>query len=273
MAAEKAANSGIYIYGIVPSSEAWPPPACSPAPNAFGSAGIDGGTVYTIAHDGVSAVVSDIPNVRIRADRRRLAAHQKVLATLMAKCTVLPISFGAIAHSAKAVRRMLALNHSALAEALLRVKGKVEMGLRVFWDVPNTFEYALRVHPELRCLRDQLFSGGRQPSYDQKIALGQTFERIRDEDRKMSTERVLAVLDACCVDIKELTLGNERDVMNLAGLIRRDAQPEFDRSVLEAAKLFDDNWCFKVNGPWPPYDFVEVDMQTERTAGAKSACS
>ncbi len=53
----------------------------------------------------VSAVVSDVPNRKIRPERRNLAAHHAVLRTLMADTTPLPMAFGIIAESAGAIRK------------------------------------------------------------------------------------------------------------------------------------------------------------------------
>ena len=51
--------------------------------------------------------------------------------------------------------------------------------------------------------------------------------------------------------------------MNLACLVRRDAQEEFSAGVFEAAKLFDNNFTFDYSGPWAPHNFVELDLNLE----------
>jgi len=71
--------------------------------------------------------------------------------------TPLPITFGVIAEGAKAIKRILSLNRKSFAEELRRVHGKVEMGLRVAWDVPNIFEYFVNTHAEIRAARDQFW--------------------------------------------------------------------------------------------------------------------
>ncbi len=49
--------------------------------------------------------------------------------------------------------------------------------------------------------------------------------------------------------------------MNLACLVRREAQEQFEAGVFEAAKLFDNNFTFDYNGPWAPHNFVELDIK------------
>ncbi len=224
--------------------------------------GIDGCLVYTISNGPVAAVVSDLPNGKIRPERRRLAAHHDVLKRLMAKHTVLPMAFGLIADGPAAIRRILSVNRTGFAEQFRRVAGKVEMGLRVQWDVPNIFEYFVNTHSELRLFRDRLFRDGREPGPEEKIELGRLFDRTLASARLVQSEQVMNVLRRCCDEIKENPPRNEREVMNLACLIGRDAQKEFEQGVFEAAALFDNHYSFDFNGPWPPHNFVEVTLQT-----------
>jgi hypothetical protein len=49
--------------------------------------------------------------------------------------------------------------------------------------------------------------------------------------------------------------------MNLSLLVERERQKELDDAILTAARLFDDNYAFDVNGPWAPHNFVEMNLQ------------
>ncbi len=224
---------------------------------------MDGCRVYALSNGRLAAVVSDVPNGRIRPERRRLAAHHEVLKRLRKDFTLLPMTFGLIADNPKAIYRILSLNGAALAQQLRRVAGKVEMGLHVNWDVPNIFEFFVNTHAELRLLRDELFRGGREPAHNGKIELGRMFDRIVSEERAAQTARVLQVLATRCFQIKENKPRNEREVMNLACLVRDGAQKEFEEGVFEVARLFDNHYAFDFNGPWAPHNFVDVNLQLE----------
>jgi hypothetical protein len=228
---------------------------------AFAFTGLDGAQVYALADGDVAAVVSDLPAQKVRPERRRLAAHHEVLKRLMDDHTVLPMAFGLIADGAEAVHRILRLNRADFDDQIRRVRGKVEMGLRVTWDVPNIFEFILGGHPELGAFRDHLFRGGRAPSQDEKIELGRFFDRLLSADREGSTEKVVRALHPRCAEIVENNPRDERDVMNLACLVARDRRSEFERGVIEAARLFDDHYAFDYNGPWPPHNFVAIDLR------------
>jgi hypothetical protein len=244
--------TGRYLYAIIDgeTDEA-----------GFEALGLDQGRVYSIGDGKVSAVVSDLPDGRIRPERRKLAAHHEVLKHLMRHHTVLPMAFGLIADGPYAVLRILKLNRAAFRAQILRVRGKVEMGLRANWDVANIFEHALRMHPELRFLRDHVFRDGRTPSQDEKIELGQMFDRLLSEDRADFQERVEHALRPGCAEIIASPVRNEREIMNLACLIEAGRRKDFEQRVIHAAGLFDNSLAFDFNGPWPPHNFVKLELE------------
>jgi hypothetical protein len=225
--------------------------------------GIDGGAVYSVRHGGVAAVVSDCPRQKLRPERAHLAAHKGVLERLMLDSTVLPMAFGTIAGDMKAVRRLLSLNQEIFLEQLERVAGKVEMGLRVKWDVPNIFEYFIDIHPELRAARDRLLGNQRQPRQEDRIELGQLFDRILNEDRQAHSEELEEALEPCCSEIKRSPLRNVNEVANLNCLAPRDGLKKLEEAVFQAASRFDNNYAFDLNGPWAPHNFVEMDLELD----------
>jgi hypothetical protein len=243
-------KNGSYLYAVVSGSDG----------RAYGDFGIHGGSVYGISGGRVSAVVSDVPIKKIRPERRYLAAHQEVLKQLMKEITPLPMTFGIIADGPKAIQKILTRNQEAFLEQLYRVEGKVEMGLRVAWDVPNIFEYFVHTHADLRAARDRFFGTHREPTHEEKIEVGRMFERRLNEDRETYTDMVEQIVSPECFEIKRNTPRNEREVMNLAGLVGRKDQPKFEAAIFKAAGLFDNNFAFDYNGPWAPHNFVDIDL-------------
>ncbi|HYL36427.1 MAG TPA: GvpL/GvpF family gas vesicle protein [Bryobacteraceae bacterium] len=222
--------------------------------------GIDGKPVESITEGRLTAVVSGIPGEKVRPERRHLAAHQAVLKQLLADMTPLPMSFGILADHPDAVRKILRRNQRMFLEQLEHVAGKVEMGLRVTWDVPNIFEYFVQTNSELRSARDRLLGGNRHPTQEAKIELGRMFDRLLNQDRESHTEQVEQILSSACFETKASPCRNEHEVMNLACLVSRRAQESFGNAVFQAAQLFDNNFAFDYNGPWAPHNFVQVAL-------------
>ncbi|MDS4059778.1 MAG: GvpL/GvpF family gas vesicle protein [Candidatus Contendobacter sp.] len=248
-------GKGCYIYAIAAAGEDG---------KIYDFTGIGGGAVYAIAAGGAAMIVSDIALTRIRPERRNIAAHQDVLRRLMADSTVLPITFGTIAERPAAVRTLLARYQKVLVDQLHRVAGKVEMGIRVSWDVPNIFEYMVITHEELRALRDQLLGDGHQPTREEKIELGQAFERLLNAERETYAGSIEELLTPVCVEIRCNPPRQESEIMNLACLIERDRRTEFEQAVEAASQQFDDHFLFNYNGPWAPHNFVKVDLSFNR---------
>jgi hypothetical protein len=243
-----------YLYAIVAGS----------GPRFYPSLGIDGSDVYTIAQGGVAAVVSGLDSSKIRPQRAKLAAHQAVLKSLMTDTTPLPMAFGTIAASPEAISGILVRNQRAFQAQLQRVAGKVELGLRVAWDVPNIFEYFVNTHAELRMARDRFLGSRHEFTQEEKIELGRMFDRLLNDDREDHTRKVQRVLGPVCVEFKANQCRNEHEVMNAACLVKRDAQEAFSNGVFAAAKLFDNNFSFDYSGPWAPHNFVDLELDLEQ---------
>ncbi|MEJ2717971.1 MAG: GvpL/GvpF family gas vesicle protein [Deltaproteobacteria bacterium] len=222
--------------------------------------GVADRTVFAIDEQGIAALASDLPAKRIRPQRRHFAAHQAVLKELMERDSLLPMSFGVVADNAAKVRRFLAENRSSIEDQLDRVQGKVEMGLRVTWDLDNIFEFMIRKHPELMAARDQAFGNGASPSRDQMIEIGRMFESFLSSDRQAHYDRVWEKLTPHCFEIKNNACREECEVMNMACLVGRNAVDRFEQGVFVAAAQFDNDYAFDYSGPWAPYNFVDLSV-------------
>jgi len=250
--------SGKYLYAIV-ADEA--DGAVGEVLSGLGKAGIGGAKITTLAVDGIAAVISNYRGpASVRPQRRNIAAHQEILKALLAVTTPLPISFGTIADNTQAIHAALQHSHEELEQALERVRGKVEMGLNVRWDLANIFEYFVDRHPSLRTLRDALYAGDREPTRDRKIELGRLFNQLLEKDRERYTAQVEDTLKTCCAELRRTDPRKETEVMRLSCLVERDAQAAFEAAVFRVAKAFDDHYAFDFNGPWAPHSFVDVPI-------------
>ena len=272
MAVEQASALGRYIYAMVDdrdgaASEHGGFPWSEECP------GFGGCLVRLISQGPVVAVISDVPNCPLRPERRNLAIHYAVLKRLMKLGAFLPMAFGTIAENEEVIQRILQSHEEMLVEQLERVEGKEEMGLKVSWNAPNIFEHFINVSAELRESRDKLFRPGCEPAADEKINLGRLFERMLTRERAHHTRSVTAALRGWCSEIKENKLREEREVMNLVCLVAKTAQAEFEEAVLQTAGQFDDSYTFDISGPFPPHNFVDLDLSMAEMQNARASCS
>jgi len=134
----------------------------------------------------------------------------------------------------------------------------------VAWNAPNIFEYLVGADAELRAARDRLLAAGGASTRNEKIELGRAFERRLNQQREEHTRKVGRALASVAAEFKVNPCRSEPEVMNAACLVRREAQEEFRAAVETAAKLFDENFTFDYNGPWAPYNFVELELDLEK---------
>jgi hypothetical protein len=246
---EAPVQTGWYLYGITLAE-----------PMASSRDGVGGAAVELVVEGPLAAVVSRLGVGKVRPQRANLAAHHHVLGDLAGQGPVLPVVFGTISGSEGELRRLLRRNQEDFARLLDRLRGKVEMGLKVYWDLPNVFEYFVATHQELESMRDRLFRPGRVPTVEEKVELGERFVALLRQSRQRHAERVQEALAGCCVEIRSIDPGEERMILKLASLVERDRQGAWEEGVKRAALLFDDHYRFDYNGPWPPYNFADVDL-------------
>lgn len=243
-------SDGRYLYGIIRTIPG----------ETFGNVGIgdSGNTVYTIQYKDIAAVVSNISAGKIRPERKNLASHNQVMREVMKKGTVLPLAFGHISPNDTAIIKLLFKNYKDFSQQLTRLDGKVEMGVKVLWDVENIFEFFVRTHRELEIFRDEIFSKPCGPAHEEKMELGRMFDNLLNQERDAHTKIVTEILGPYCHEIRQNKPKDEKMVMNLAILIDKDGQEGFEKGVFEAAKIFDNNFSFDYNGPWVPHNFVQM---------------
>ncbi|MHB1035525.1 MAG: GvpL/GvpF family gas vesicle protein [Pirellulales bacterium] len=248
-----ASATALYLYGITLAGGG----------AAGGGAGVCETEVEPLVEGRLAAIVSRLADRKLRAQRSNLAAHHRVLRDLAERQPVLPAVFGTIAGGEEDLRGILRRNHDRLAARLNQLRDTVEMTLKVFWEPSNIFEYFVATHEELKAMRNRLFRPGRTPTLDEKIALGRLFESLLTKSRERHTRRVIDAMSPYSVETRSIDPGNERMIMKLACLVHRDMQRVWEEGVQEAAGLFDNNYRFDYSGPWPTYNFADIDLELE----------
>ena len=250
MSTISAVEAGFYVYGIIDAQDGLD----------IAMSGIDGGNIEAIEADQIAAVITRVGRQKIRPQRANLAAHHKLLQSLAERQTVIPCAFGMVASNEEQLLEVLRVNRIALQRQLAHLRGKVEMNLNVYWNKSNIFEFFVTTNQELKRMRDRVFRPGRDPSIEEKLELGKLFEALLQECRERHTRQVIDMLSPYCAEIRTTDPGQEQMIMKLACLVQKDQQGRFDSGIQEAARKFDDHYCFKYSGPWVPFNFVDVTL-------------
>jgi hypothetical protein len=248
---------GRYVYGIVRTIE----------DRDYGCIGLEHagspGRVFTVQIRDCAAVVSAYGvQSQVLPLRKNLDPHNRVIREVMKQSTIIPMTFGHVARNEEEVVRLLRRNQKEIRQELDRLDGKVEMSLKVNWDVDNIFEYFVASDEELAAWRDKIFGRSHSPSQADKIELGRRFEELLNREREKQTELVVEAFRPCCSEIAVNPPKNEKSVMDLAFLVDRERTRDFEERVNQVAGTFPGQYLFDYGGPWAPFNFAELDLQT-----------
>ncbi|MFI0977021.1 GvpL/GvpF family gas vesicle protein [Streptomyces sp. NPDC021093] len=235
-----------YVYGITRAAH----PAL---PEQMGGVGDPPRPVYALTAGELTALVSEAPE-NLRPKRRDLLAHQSVLSEAGATGAVLPMRFGSVSTDDEAVRTVLAEREKHYLERLDALEGKVEYNIKATHDEEALLHQVLATDSELRTLNEANRAAG-GGTYEQKLRLGERVVAAVQQREKADGLLVRQALEGAAADVNP---GPESTgwLANVSFLVERDSSAEFIGAV-DALQREAPHLVLQVNGPLPPYSFVE----------------
>jgi len=203
---------------------------------------------------GVCAVVSEFEGERVAVTRENLRAHNRVNAHVLARVTPLPFRFGTLADEAR-LDAYVAANETALAEALARVRGSVEMGVKLRLVKGASEESAAKV--EVVKVEE---AGAAQEASGKGTAflLAKRREILGEEALKARAERAAEQLAECVAGLareSEVRLSPEGPIVVRAShMVAREDVSEYRARVRDLSATLEGLQTL-ASGPWPPYSF------------------
>ncbi|MDN3293915.1 GvpL/GvpF family gas vesicle protein [Streptomyces ficellus] len=235
-----------YVYGIARSSHPG-------LPEKMGGIGDPPQPVRVLTHGALAALVSDAPE-DLRPKRRDLLAHQNVLSEAGAGGAILPMRFGGISPDDDAVVAVLSDREEHYLERLRALDNKVEYNVKASHDEEAVLHQVLADDPELRAMSEANRAAG-GGTYDQKLALG---ERVVAAVKQREARDAVLVQQALEDHATDVCPGPENGawLANISFLVDRDRAAAFVAAV-DDLKRANSHLVLQVNGPLPPYSFVE----------------
>jgi len=223
----------LYLYAITES----PQPPEGP--------GLRGAALRAIGDDGLFAIASEHDDLRLEANEDDLWAHEGVIEELMDRAAVLPMRLGSTLPDDGAVRATLRERREEFGEALERVTGAVELGVRAFAEpVPER-------QPEGATAAT---AGGPGTAY--------MMARLERERRgSEAAARIHEPLAALARQSTRRLTPQPRALLNVSYLVDRDRVDAF-RARVEDLEGELDEATIVCTGPWPPYSFSAPEAAT-----------
>jgi hypothetical protein len=241
---------GYYVYGIVPED-------VEPTDEASG-VGDPPARVDVIRHGEIAALVSVVDVSRPLGRPDDLMAHQRLLDASAAEAPVLPVRFGAVLDSSRAVvDELLAPHHDEFAAALEDLEGHAEYVVKGRYVQDAVLREILTENADAARLRDDIRgTHDENATRDARIRLGelvtQAISAKREQDTRTLADAVSQVSAARTV--REPT--HEEDAVHVALLVDTDKQEELEEAVDSLARDWDGRVDLRLLGPMAPYDFI-----------------
>lgn len=231
-----------YVYGVMSA-------------NADPDFGSDSG-IELIRHGGLAAIVRAMASPPSELEPAALLGHQRVLEQAMAAETVLPCVFGLLAEGEEQVRTLLTEAAVPLNDALQRLGGKEEVGLKVFWRKEAMAAEVEREVGDLAALQARAADpkGGRMIA----LQVGQRVEACLERWKVSLVPRIREALRGLCVDMRQNEPFGYRMLLNDAFLVERSQRWAFAEKVTHLDARFGDKLEFKYVAGLPPYNFVDL---------------
>ena len=237
--------SRIYLYAIIDHPDI---SACVLSP------GITGATVSTLAYAELAAVISRLEGDIVICEET-LWLHEGIVEKLMTEHTVLPVRLNTVVDDEQKLVAILAQNYQRLLADLERVRGKVELAVRVFW------------HGRSDRKADAGAMERKVPRSSSGATIGRDYMGMRLQEerhqqiRRQCAQSVVQVihgeLSGLAAESDCKVLGTPEQVMTAAYLLNTDRVGAFGDRITELVGGHPELRIL-CTGPWPPYSFVQT---------------
>ncbi|MFE6098003.1 GvpL/GvpF family gas vesicle protein [Streptomyces massasporeus] len=239
-----------YVYGITHTSH-------PSLPEEVGGVGDPPRPVRVLRQGELTAIVSDAPE-ELRPKRRDLLAHQRVLDTAGKGGVVLPIRFASISPDDSAVTTALAEHPDHLLERLRVLDGKTEYNLKASHNEEAVLRLVVADNDEIRSLAQANREAGGGAHEDQ-IRLGElvagALQAREAADAELLHQKLKTAAEA--VSAGPPSTGW---LANISFPIDRSSAEQFLATVGQLRRQHP-HLELRVNGPLPPYSFVDTPGQ------------
>ncbi|MDT7605219.1 MAG: hypothetical protein QOF61_3216 [Acidobacteriota bacterium] len=224
------------------------------AADALGAVtGVGGATTRLLWRDGVAAVVSDFDGDAVAVTRENVLAHERVVGAMLARATPLPFRFGTVMGEER-LMSYVAAQSEALKAQLERVRGCVEMSVKVIWKAEAVGVESSPEHAAESAGSAESGAGTAFLLAKRREIFGEEAKAVR---AKEITEWLAGWLAGAVRDARVEVNPHGAMVVSAAYLVERGQLAEY-RERLRLAREERRDLHFLTSGAWSPYSFTSA---------------
>ena len=236
----------IYCYCIIDSNR----------PLVGKIAGLEEAPVYNIPYHEMGLIVSSLKEEIKGITEDRVLIHERVVESLMGNYTVLPMRFITVFKNRDGALSLMRDHYIDFKNNILRLRNKVEYGIRVIWSGDLVREGIAR---KLEEETEQLSISGNTPA---KNYLKKKLKEYRINTKfKEEAEENITLIDNLFQNLaaeKKLEKLKSNDLLlSACYLVEKNRQSQF-KETFEKLKNIHTHLKYLFSGPWPPYNFIKL---------------
>ncbi|HEX8843341.1 MAG TPA: GvpL/GvpF family gas vesicle protein [Pyrinomonadaceae bacterium] len=204
----------------------------------------------------IAAIVSEFEGEAVTVTRENVLAHERVVRRVLMRATPLPFRFGTVVPEER-LRNYLDSQQDSLLAQFMRVRGCVEMSVKVIWDLESVKEEAAGLNRQEGATE----SAGPVMGSGTEFLKTKRLEILGDEALKRRAAEVASWLaESLGETVRETRVTvqpKESLVLAAAHLVERGRLKEY-RARLGRARAQRADLHFLTSGAWPPYSFTGI---------------
>ena len=222
----------LYLYAIT----GYPPEV------VIGRKGVQGAPAFALKCRSLAAAVSRyVGQSPAQADAHSALCHEGVVEELFEQGATLPVRFGTVMRDESHVRQELCDHEDACLQALDKIRGRVELGVRVLW-----LDQGPSSPPPAR-------TSGRDYLMDRLTE--ERLSEARRTEARMRAGALCSRLNGLAYETALQLMPTPGLLLSAAFLVDREDVPAFGREVARLERE-SESLRFLLTGPWPAYSFV-----------------
>lgn len=226
----------------------------------FAAKGVYGSDVYCLPHCEIGAIISDISDLELEIAEENILAQERVVEAMMENAPILPMRFGTIVDGEEKVLAMLKNYYHDFVENLQRVRGKVELGVKILWEPIAVREEIIHLNHKIKTIRQTLEKLSPSKRYLQEKLEGHLIETATQGRADALVTNIHARLKRCAEDSCLRKMVSPKMILNASYLVLRERVDDF-RKEFQSVRKQHRRLAFLYSGPWPPYSFITVKAQ------------